>query len=80
MLPADVDHPGPGVEEGEEELAGPLVGPVVGGQGDPGLTSIQCTVQVYSALWEIRPNWGFIKEAEKIGASENKESGQLCSQ
>ena len=33
-----------------------------------------------SALWEMRPNWGFIKEAEKIGASENKESGQLCSQ
>ena len=39
VLPADVDHPGPGVEEGEEELAGPLVGPVVGGQGHPGLTS-----------------------------------------
>ena len=33
-----------------------------------------------TALWEMRPNWGFIKEAEKIGASENKESGKLCSQ
>ena len=41
---------------------------------------IRSHLSVASALWEMRPNWGFIKEAEKIGASENKESGQLCSQ